>query len=95
MESIEHPSAVVALINALLGLVGIHVPDHIAFVALITLFVLVIGLAIRSQLSVENPGKLQIVLEDLVSFLVAQLESQMGKRAASTCRCSAPSSSSS
>jgi F-type H+-transporting ATPase subunit a len=80
VESIEHPSAVVALINALLGLVGIHVPDHVAFVALITLFVLVIGLAIRSQLSVDNPGKLQIVLEDLVSFLVSQLEGQMGAK---------------
>jgi F-type H+-transporting ATPase subunit a len=80
VESIEHPSAVVALINALLGLVGIHVPDHVAFVALITLFVLVIGLAIRSQLSVDNPGKLQIVLEDLVSFLVTQLENQMGTK---------------
>jgi F-type H+-transporting ATPase subunit a len=80
VESIEHPSAVVALINALLGLVGIHAPDHVVLIALIVLFVLAIGLAIRSQLSVENPGKLQIVLEDLVSFLVTQLENQMGPK---------------
>ena len=39
-----------------------------------------LGLAIRSQLSVENPGKVQIVLEDLVKFLVDQLEGQMGHK---------------
>ena len=64
----------------LLGLVGIHAPDHIVFVGLITLFILVLGLAIRAQLSVENPGKVQIVLEDLVKFLVDQLEAQMGHK---------------
>lgn len=78
MESIEHPSAIVALINAVLGLVGIHAPDHLVLVALITVIILALGLAVRSQLSVENPGKLQIVLEDIVSFLVTQLDDQMG-----------------
>src|SRR5690242_11521075 len=50
------------------------------FVGLITLFILFIGLAIRSQLSVDNPGKLQIVLEDVVSFLVGVLEGNMGAK---------------
>src|SRR6185436_3718364 len=50
------------------------------FVGLITLFILFIGLAIRSSLSVDNPGKLQIILEDLVSFLVGVLEDNMGKK---------------
>ena len=59
---------------------GIHVPDHMVFVGLITLFILFIGLAIRSSLSVENPGKLQIILEDIVSFLVGVLEDNMGPK---------------
>ncbi|MFM8533426.1 MAG: F0F1 ATP synthase subunit A [Acidimicrobiia bacterium] len=80
MEAIEHPSPLVALINLLFAPLGIHVPDHLVFVALITLAILFIGLAIRSSLSVENPGKLQIVLEDVVTFLVGVLEGNMGPK---------------
>ena len=82
MEAIEHPSPLVAIINLLLATLGIHaaIPDHMVFVGLITLIILAIGLAIRSQLSVDNPGKLQIVLEDVVSFLVGVLEDNMGKK---------------
>lgn len=80
MEAIEHPSPLVALINLLFAPLGIHVPDHLVFVALITLAILAIGMAIRSSLSVENPGKLQIVLEDVVSFLVGVLEGNMGHK---------------
>ena len=80
MEAIEHPSPLVYLVNLLFGPLGIHVPDHMVFVALITLFILFIGLAIRSQLRVDNPGKLQIVLEDLVSFLLGVLEGNMGAK---------------
>ena len=80
MEAIEHPSLFAALVNALLAPLGIHAPDHLVFSALICLIVLVLGLAIRSKLSVENPGKLQIVLEDVVSFFVSQLESNMGPK---------------
>ena len=80
MEALEHPSPLVQLINALLAPFGIHAPDHVVFSALICLIVLGIGLAIRSQLSVENPGKLQIILEDVVSFFVSQLESIIGPK---------------
>ena len=80
VEAIEHPSPLVALVNLLLAPLGIHAPDHMVFVGFITLFILFIGLAIRSQLSVENPGKLQIVLEDIVSFLVGVLEEQHGHK---------------
>jgi len=80
VEAIEHPSPLVALINLLFAPLGIHVPDHLVFVALITLAILFIGLAIRSSLSVENPGKLQIVLEDVVTFLVGVLEGNMGPK---------------
>ncbi|MGE0813232.1 MAG: F0F1 ATP synthase subunit A [Vicinamibacterales bacterium] len=77
MEQLEHPSPLVDLVNALLGPTGIHVPDYLVFCALIVLFLAAIGLIVRSRLSVENPGKLQIVLEDVVGFLVEQLENLM------------------
>ena len=77
MEAIEHPSPLVALINLLFAPLGVHVPDHMVFVGLITLIILFIGLAIRSSLSVDNPGKLQIVIEDIVSFLLGVLEGNM------------------
>lgn len=80
MEALEHPSPLVQLINALLAPLGIHAPDHVVFCALICLIVLALGLAIRSKLSVENPGKLQIILEDVVSFFVSTLEAQMGHK---------------
>jgi F-type H+-transporting ATPase subunit a len=78
--ALEHPSPIVGLVNSLLAPLGIHAPDHVALSAFIALFVLVLGLAIRSQLSVENPGKLQIVLEDMVSFFVSVLESNLGHK---------------
>ena len=82
MEAIEHPSPLVAIINALIASLGIHaeIPDHMVYVGLITLFIFFIGLAIRSRLSVDRPGTLQIVLEDLVSFLVGVLEDNMGPK---------------
>lgn len=64
----------------MVGPLGVHVPDHMVFVGLVTLIILAIGLAIRAQLSVDNPGKLQIVLEDIVSFLVGVLEDNMGPK---------------
>ena len=37
-----------------------------------------VGLIIRSKLSVDNPSRLQIILEDITTFIVAQLESAIG-----------------
>ena len=78
MEQLQHPSPLVDLVNALFGGFGIHVPDYLVFSALIVLFIAGIGVYIRSRLSVDNPGKLQIVLEDIVGFIVEQLEGLMG-----------------
>ena len=77
MEQLEHASPLVDLVNALLGPFGVHVPNYLVFCALIVLFLAALGLFIRSRLSVENPGKLQIVLEDIVTFIVEQLENMM------------------
>lgn len=78
MEALEHPSPLVDAINALVGLFGLHIPDYLVFCGLIVLIVLLVGLFIRSRLSVENPGRLQIMLEDLTGFVVTQLDDTIG-----------------
>jgi len=80
VEALEHPSPLVELINALLAPLHVHAPDHVVFSALICLIVLVLGLMVRSRLSVDNPGSLQIILEDVVSFFVSVLAANMGTR---------------
>jgi F-type H+-transporting ATPase subunit a len=65
-------------INALVGPLGFHIPNYLVFCGLVVLIVLAIGLAIRSRLSVDNPGPLQIALEDLVGFFVTNLENIIG-----------------
>jgi F-type H+-transporting ATPase subunit a len=80
VEALEHPSPLVALINALLAPLHVHAPDHVVFSALICLIVLVLGLLVRSRLSVDNPGSLQIILEDVVSFFLSVLETNMGPK---------------
>jgi F-type H+-transporting ATPase subunit a len=80
VEALEHPSPLVAFINLLFAPLHIHVPDHLVFSALITLIILVVGLIVRKSLSVENPGTLQIILEDIVTFIVGVLEGNMGPR---------------
>lgn len=80
MEALEHPSPLVQFVNALLAPLHVHAPDHVVFSALICLIVLALGLAIRSKLSVDNPGRLQIVLEDVVGFFVSVLEGHMGHK---------------
>ncbi len=78
MEALEHPSPLVEAVNALAARFGLHIPDYLVFCSLIVLIVLVVGLLIRARLSVDNPGKLQIILEDLTTFIVAQLEEAIG-----------------
>jgi F-type H+-transporting ATPase subunit a len=42
--------------------------------------ILALGLFIRSRLSVENPGKTQIVLEDLISYVNGMLDEDIGHK---------------
>jgi F-type H+-transporting ATPase subunit a len=79
VEALAHPSPLVEGINALVAPFGLHIPDFLVFCGLITLIVAVVGVVIRSRLSVDNPGKLQIVLEDITTFIVAQLENAIGE----------------
>lgn len=78
MEALEHPSPLVEAVNALLGPLGVHAPNYLVFCALIVLIVLVVGILIRAKLSVDNPGKFQIVLEDITTFIVAELDAAIG-----------------
>ena len=86
---------IVDAVNAVLGPVvrsvgesaGYHfakpeapIPPHIGMVLLITASITGVGLFIRSRLSVENPGKFQIVLEDLVLAVRGLLEQWIGPK---------------
>ena len=76
MEKLEHPLWIVDVVNARSGSArqggargagfhikaehGIVIPNYLVMVMLIVAGLTVVSLIIRSRLSVENPGKLQI-----------------------------------
>ena len=89
----EHPLLIVDVVNALLGPVvraggealGYHfekpeapIPNFMVMVGLISVIITATGLFIRSRLSVENPGKFQILLEDAVSSVRGLLDQWIG-----------------
>jgi len=88
----EHPLWIVQAVNAvlgppvaaLLGALGFHVagheviPNYLVMTLLIVAVVTVVCLVMRSRLSVENPGKFQILLEDGVTAVVGLLEEWIG-----------------
>jgi F-type H+-transporting ATPase subunit a len=92
MENLEHPLLIVAWVNALLGPLvaaalaplGFHfeghevIPNYLVMTLLIVVFVTVLCLVMRSRLSVEHPGKFQILLEDGVMAVVGLLEEWIG-----------------
>ena len=91
MDKLHHPLLIVEWVNALLapivGLFGVHaepghnaIPDHLVMTGLIVIFAVVLGLVLRSRLSVENPGKFQLVLEDLVSAVAGLLDQWIGPK---------------
>ena len=90
---LEHSLLIVEATNAVLGplvvmageAVGYHfqkpeapIPNYMVMVGLVTLIITGIGLLIRSRLSVENPGKFQILLEDGVGAVRGLLEQWIG-----------------
>jgi F-type H+-transporting ATPase subunit a len=88
----EHPLLIVEAVNAvlgppvasLLGALGFHVegheviPPHIVMTMLIVALVTVVCLIMRSRLSVEHPGRFQLLLEDGVMAVVGLLEEWIG-----------------
>ena len=94
MEKLEHPLWIVDFVNAILGppvrsigeAMGYYftghqiIPNYLVMVMLIVLGLTVLSLIVRSRLSVENPGKLQIVLEDGVGAVTGLLEEWIGPK---------------
>ncbi len=95
MEKLEHPLWIVQWFNALFGSLaaaalrplGITfaagekvIPDHIVMGLLIVAFAAILCLIIRSRLSVNEPGKLQILLETLVSSVNNLLKDVIGPK---------------
>ena len=88
----EHPLLIVEAVNAvlgppvaaLLGALGFHVAGHevippsLVMIMLIMTVVTVVCLIMKSRLSVEKPGKFQILLEDGVMAVVGLLEEWIG-----------------
>jgi len=58
------------------------VPDYLVMCLIVFLVLSVLSIAVSSTFSVENPGKFQIVLEDIVGFLVGLLTEYMGPKGA-------------
>jgi F-type H+-transporting ATPase subunit a len=95
MEKLEHELWIVQaangifgpVVNALLGLFGMHaadpahpIPNYLVMVYLIVFGLIALALVLRSRLSVDNPGKLQIVFEDAIGGLVGMLQDIVGPK---------------
>jgi F-type H+-transporting ATPase subunit a len=95
MEKLHHELWLVSIVNQIFGpvvaaalrLFGFDfapghpvIPDYLVMCAVVVLILTALGVVVRSQLSVENPGKLQIVLEDIVTFFLGLLESNIGPK---------------
>jgi len=95
MEKIEHPLWIVdaanrifgPAVNALLGLFGMRaadpanpIPNYLVMVYLIVFALIALAFVLRSRLSADNPGKLQIVFEDLVGGLSGMLSDIVGPK---------------
>jgi F-type H+-transporting ATPase subunit a len=95
MEKLEHPLWIVHAVNALFGPavaallrpLGFEfapgaeiIPPYLVMCALIVLFLAVLSLLLRSRLSVERPGRLQIVIEDLLTALLDMTRSTIGEK---------------
>ena len=91
----HHEFWIVTAVNRLLGgfvasvaqaAFGLHldpanaIPAHIVMSVIVVLVISALALTMRSRLSVENPGKLQIVLEDLISFVLGILREYIGPK---------------
>ena len=73
-------------VSAAMGALGFHLdPAHPIPPFMVMILIIVLGLTglclfVRSRLSVEHPGKLQIVMEDGVQALVGMMEQWIGPK---------------
>jgi F-type H+-transporting ATPase subunit a len=56
------------------------IPAHIVMSVIVVLFITALALAVRSRLSVENPGTMQILLEDFVGGVLGILREYIGPK---------------
>lgn len=77
MEQFEHHSALSGILESLFH---IHLPDHVVMAIFVALLLTAFALWFRSRISLENPGKIQLVLETLVGGLISMLEENVGHR---------------
>jgi F-type H+-transporting ATPase subunit a len=94
MEKLEHTLWIVQAVNAVFGPMvaallralgftppaGEVIPNYLVMAGLIVIFWTVVALIVRSRLSVENPGKLQIVIEDSIAALQSMLHDYVGDK---------------
>src|SRR5713226_8833402 len=94
MEKLEHELWIVQAVNAVLGPAvramlralgrptpaGDVIPDYLVMAALIVLAWTILGLIVRSRLSVDNPGRLQIALEDGIGAVQGMLHDYVGRK---------------
>ena len=94
MDKLEHPLWIVQAVNAALGPLvarllhalgrpvphGDVIPNYLVMAALIVLGWTILSLIARSTLSVENPGRLQILLEDGIAAVQGMLHDYVGQK---------------
>ena len=95
MEKLHHPLWIVQIVNALFGPVVAAalgrfgytfpdphnvIPDFLVMSVLILIALAIFSVVLRSRLSVENPGTLQILVEDAVAFLTGLLHDFIGHK---------------
>ncbi len=95
MEKLESPLLIVEWVNRLLGPLVVSllqplgitfkpgeevIPAYLVMCALIVIVVSLLALIGRSRLSVENPGKIQILMEDLITALNGMLDEYIGPK---------------
>jgi F-type H+-transporting ATPase subunit a len=74
------------VVSAALGALGFHldpvhpIPPFLVMIVLIVAGLTVLSLVVRSRLSVEHPGKLQILVEDALKALVGMMEQWIGPK---------------
>lgn len=94
MEGIEHPLLIVDLVNAALGPVARAVaeplgfqldehhpiPNYLVMILLVMAGLTALSVIVRSRLSVEHPGRFQILIEEGVRAMQGLLEQWIGPK---------------
>jgi len=95
MEKLEHELWIVQAVNAALGSVvaaglralgrpvpahGDVIPDYIVMSGLVVVVWTVVCVMLRGRLSVDNPGKFQIAMEDTIGAVQGMLQDYIGHK---------------